>query len=296
MKIFKVINNNMVSVKNADGQEQLLKGLAIGYKKKPGDPVDESKIEKQFVLATKSLSRRFDEILVTLDRQIVEVCIDVIDEIKKSFKTPLSDALYITLIDHVNNLVDRLEQGIKFDNSVLWDLERIYPEEYALAQRAVEMLNERLEYQIDKEEASFITLHIVNAEMINNMNKTYKLTKYIDDICEIVISNLHVEFSENEYCFRRFVIHMKYMLNRIGRQEAIKVDSNNKILDSLIAEYEVAWITVEKITTYIEICMNYRLNREDQFYLMIHLVQIFCNASSDTEDREKTAQEKEDEG
>lgn len=39
MKIYKVINNNMVSVKTECGQEIMLKGLSIGFHKKQETPL-----------------------------------------------------------------------------------------------------------------------------------------------------------------------------------------------------------------------------------------------------------------
>ena len=35
MQIYKVINNNMVSIRTSENQEIMLKGLSIGYKKDP---------------------------------------------------------------------------------------------------------------------------------------------------------------------------------------------------------------------------------------------------------------------
>ena len=163
MQIYKVINNNMVSIRTSENQEIMLKGLSIGYKKRPGDEVDETKIEKRFVLEDISLIRRFNQMFTEIDKQLIDACIDVTSMIKEKSKTELSDALYVTLLDHVNNLVDRLQQNISFDNSILWDLPRVYPDEYKIAVHAVKLLNEKMPYKIDEDEANFITLHIVNA-------------------------------------------------------------------------------------------------------------------------------------
>lgn len=48
MKIIKVINNNVVSALDDDGEEIIVMGKGIGYGKKPGTLVDESRIEKKF--------------------------------------------------------------------------------------------------------------------------------------------------------------------------------------------------------------------------------------------------------
>ena len=102
----------MVSIRTSENQEIMLKGLSIGYKKRPGDEVDETKIEKRFVLEDISLIRRFNQMFTEIDKQLIDACIDVTSMIKEKSKTELSDALYVTLLDHVNNLVDRLQQNI----------------------------------------------------------------------------------------------------------------------------------------------------------------------------------------
>lgn len=276
MQIKKVIANNMVSVYDDYGGEMLLKGPGIGFKKRPGDLVDEERIEKRFVLADRRQSRRFEEIAVEIDAEVIEVCIDVVTVVKEDSPRPLSDTLYVTFIDHVSNLIDRLEHGIVFDNSILWNIKRIYPDEYELAYRAVGMLNERLPYEIDEDEASFIALHIVNSELMNDMNRTYKVTKYIEDICDIVSSNLHVEFNEGDYRVNRFLIHLKFLFESIEKKTAISGDSSSDgVLKTLGAANPDAWSAVLKVTTYIEMCTGYKLSNDEQLYLLIHLVQIF---------------------
>ncbi len=275
MQIYKVINNNMVSVRNDKGQETMLKGLSIGFKKKPGDVVDEEKIEQRFVLENEMIDRRFNEIIVDIDKNVIDVCIDVISKLKEDSKVKLNDSIYVTIIDHVSNLIDRLKLGIKFDNSILWDIRRIYPNEYSLAKEAVKVLSEKLLYDFDENEANFITLHIVNAEVLNDMHETYQITNAINDICDIVSSDLHSEFSDDDYYYNRFVMHLRYMLER-GKQKFSKNEnSGNDVLDTLVIKYPQVWETVDKITKYINSVLKYNVSNEQQLYLMVHLVRFF---------------------
>ena len=48
MKIKKVINNNIVVV-NQDGQDVIVMGRGLGFKKRPGAEIDQSSVEKEFV-------------------------------------------------------------------------------------------------------------------------------------------------------------------------------------------------------------------------------------------------------
>jgi beta-glucoside operon transcriptional antiterminator len=273
MKIYKVISNNMVSTIDKNNKEVMIKGNGIGYKKKAGDTVDEDRIEKKFILADEALTRRINEIIISIDNDTLEACVDVVDSIKKSSKIELNDSIYVTLIDHINGLIERMQQGMKFDNSLLWDLKRLYPDEYKLAANAVSLLNEKLPYKFDADEANFITLHIVNAEQWNDMHATYKMTTLINDICDIVSSSLDIQFEENDYYYNRFVMHLKFLLENI-RRESIKTEQND-VLDVLIDKYPKAWNVVVKVIDYIYKCTDYKLSDEEQMYIMIHTVQIF---------------------
>lgn len=280
VRINKVINNNMVSALGADGEEILYRGPGIGYGKRPGEKIDERRIEQSFVLSSASLVRRFHEISLDIDSSLIDVCFDVIGDIKRESRLPLSDSLYVMLTDHVYNLIDRLRQNIVFDNSVLWNLKSIYPEEYQLAKKAVKTLQERLPYGIDDSEASFVTLHIVNAEIGGDMHDTYQFTTFIEDILDIVASNLDIELNEDNYRINRFLVHLRYLFGRLASKDAAleaapDVDVEGLIADALEDGYPEIQRAVGRIVDYVKMSKGYELSREEQLYLLIHLVQIF---------------------
>ena len=47
MQIIKVINNNVISSEDDKGKEIIVMGKGIGFGKKAGEEIDETKIEKQ---------------------------------------------------------------------------------------------------------------------------------------------------------------------------------------------------------------------------------------------------------
>ncbi|WP_217620978.1 CAT RNA binding domain-containing protein, partial [Bacillus sp. GbtcB13] len=59
MKMAKVINNNVISVLNEQGQVLVVMGRGIASQNKPGEAVDEARIEKIFRLDNKDVSERF---------------------------------------------------------------------------------------------------------------------------------------------------------------------------------------------------------------------------------------------
>ena len=48
----KVFNNNAVATVHPDGREAILVGSGIGFGRRPGDTVDEKKIEKYILFMT----------------------------------------------------------------------------------------------------------------------------------------------------------------------------------------------------------------------------------------------------
>ena len=278
MRISRVVNNNMVSVVDERG-ETLYRGLGIGYGKRPGDTLDCAKIEQQFVLADTTLVRRFDELTIDIDAALIDVCLDVIAGIKAASPRPLSDAIYVMLTDHIYNLVERLKAGIVFDNSVLWNLRQIYPDEFLVARKAVRTLQQRLPYVIDDSEANFVTLHIVNAEMQGDMHKTYQFTKYINDIRDIVLSNLGVEFDADDYRANRFLMHLRFLFERLEREAPADLEVDATLIEALTTRYPAAERAVDKVAAYVHMSIGHELCREERLYLLIHLVQLFRGAS-----------------
>lgn len=53
MQIIKVINNNVISSEDDKGKEIIVMGKGIGFGKKAGEEIDETKIEKYSPFRTK---------------------------------------------------------------------------------------------------------------------------------------------------------------------------------------------------------------------------------------------------
>lgn len=61
--------------------------------------------------------------------------------------------------------------GIVFDPTLLLNVKSLYKEEYRLGLKVTELLRQKLKIDIDDGEASFIALHIINADWNSNMQQ-----------------------------------------------------------------------------------------------------------------------------
>ncbi len=163
MQIHKVINNNVLSAYDEQNQEIVIMGRGIGFKAKPGDIIDESKIEKVFHMENHSLSKKFQEMLSGMPLEHMEISNDIISYAQNEYGMRLNQSIYVALTDHINFAIQRYHQGIQLENALLGEIRQFYFQEYKVGKYAIRLLRERLGTEFSEDEAGFIALHFVNA-------------------------------------------------------------------------------------------------------------------------------------
>ena len=122
MVIEKVINNNIISAHDETGGEVVVMGRGIGYARRPGQDVDETRVEKVFHIKSRTVAEQFKELLAHMPLEHVQISNDIISYAKKNLKLKLNQSIYVTLTDHINFTIERYNQGIKPQNALLWDI------------------------------------------------------------------------------------------------------------------------------------------------------------------------------
>lgn len=131
MQIAKVLNNNVVVVLDEHRREQVVMGRGLAFQKRPGDVLDDSKIEKVFALQSDELVGRLGELLSQIPLEVMTTCDRIID-LARGRLGKLQESLYITLTDHCHFAIERQKKGIALRNVLLWEIKRLYPKEFAL--------------------------------------------------------------------------------------------------------------------------------------------------------------------
>lgn len=108
MKIFKVINNNIVITLDQNNQEIILMGRGLGFKQRPGNIIAENLIEKRFSL---SLSDKEDfsvsQLLINISLEDIKVATQILNYTENIFNTKVSDSKVIALSDHIHSALER---------------------------------------------------------------------------------------------------------------------------------------------------------------------------------------------
>ena len=72
MRIDRILNNNVVIIKDENGEEQVVCGKGIAYKKKAGDLLSEKLINKVFVLKDTAQKQHFQEIISEIPEEYIK--------------------------------------------------------------------------------------------------------------------------------------------------------------------------------------------------------------------------------
>lgn len=275
MVIDRILNNNVVIIKDKKGIEQVVCGKGIAFKKKVGDEIDEREVNKVFILQDQTQSRRFQELVSEIPLKHLQVADEIIEMIKIELGKKINDRIYISLSDHIYTAIQRFLEGITITNSMLWDIKRFYELEFSLALKALDIIKQRFQIELPEDEAAFITLHIVNAETDeSNIKQILEVTKIMQEISNIVKYYFSVEFDVDSVYYYRFITHIKFFAKRLVSNKTFKDSSDDELLEVVKMKYQTSYKCVERITEFILRKYKYELSNEEKLYLTIHIERV----------------------
>ena len=177
MQVDKVINNNLIRTHDEKGQEVLVMGCGIGFKKKPGEYIDDGKVEKVYVLQ-KEKRQHMEELFSSMPLECIQATNEIVEYATISLGRQLSNYLYLNLCDHIHFAIQRSKGGIPIQNALLAEIKRFYNHEYQIGMESLNIIERKTGVLLPEDEAGFIAMHLVNASMdFRDMGHTQEMMK-----------------------------------------------------------------------------------------------------------------------
>ena len=275
MIIKRILTNNAVVIDDENQQEKIVCGKGIAFKKRPGMEIDEMSINQTFILEGGGEYSRFEQLLKDVPLEYLELSSEIINMAKLEFAKKFKDNVIITLSDHLYVAIKRCREGMTISNPLLWDIKNFYEIEYDIGLRALELIKNKFHIQLPNDEAGFIALHIVNAELDeDNMDHIFQVTKVIQEIMTIVKYHFHAEFDTSNVYYYRFITHLKFFALRLLKDNQFNEDEENELLDVVKDKYCTSYECVLKIKDFLEKKYNYTLQEDEIVYLTIHVHRV----------------------
>lgn len=277
-EILRVMNNNIVLAKNQkNGNEVVLMGKGIGFGKKQGDVLssDSVLIEKSFEAGNNSsLKQNYIRMLEEVSGEVVEICTEILLLAEKKLGA-LSERSFIVVVDHISFAIEKLAKKIKIENPFSFEIEQLYPEEFAIGEFARKRIIEKLGIDITNDEVGFIALHLNAAKAHKVVTETLKSTRIIKNIVGIVEEELGVNLKDMPRLNNRFLIHLRGLLQRIDDEEILE---KHVLYEATIRECAEAFKIVLKLE---KLLVNEKkiISDADKFYLTLHIDRLIkkCN-------------------
>lgn len=277
MKVKKVINNNILCAVDEKGEELIITGKGIGYKRFPGEEIDQKQIGKIYRMEGKEEQRKLRELINEIPLEHFFLTQELVEYIKSQISNKLNESLLITLADHISFAIQRKEKGIEYKNPLSGPVMCYYPQEYQVGKVCLQMIEERCKIRLNPDEATFIALHIVNAEFNTKMSQMYDMTRMLDGCIRTAENYYQKKWNEDSVDLSRFVVHLRYMIWRLFKE---KEQDNKKeeqdILFRQIIQRNCArhYQCALDIAAYIQNEYGKQIPEEELVYMTIHLKRL----------------------
>ena len=273
MNIVKIMNNNVVSSLDEKNREIIVLGRGIGFKKKPGNSIQENLVEKIFRLSDEE-QNQFEKLVKEIPYENMKLANEIIYYATEYLEKKLSKSIYITLTDHLNFAIERQKQGLIFQNALLWEIRKYYEKEFAVGLKAVEMVKNTTGIALVEDEAGFIALHILNAEIDGTISEAMSMPGMIKDILNIVKYTMGVEFDEASLTYERFITHLRFFVQRAVTKKYYNMGDDSEVFQQFIQKCPEEYACAQKIQAYMLKKTDYEVSDEEILYLTMHIYRV----------------------
>ena len=274
MQIIKNINNNFAVAVDKKGNTLVIRGKGVGFGQVPRE-ADKKLIERSYY----DVDENYISMINEIPDDIIQISTRIIDQARMTLENPINSNIVFTLADHINFSIERYRKNMNIKLPIVYDVQHLYEKEYKLGLYGIELVKKELSEYLPKEEASYIALHLINAEE-QIRNKTLDEDKFVEEITEIIESEYDIRINKENFNYSRFASHMYYLFKR--SKDKIKVSSDNEALyEKLKKDYQKTNECTEKVADYLKEKLKTELSDEEKLYLMLHINRLCTREDCD---------------
>ncbi len=265
MKVIKNINNNFALAVDDDGNILVVRGKGIGFGN-VGRKINIADVERSYY----DVNEQCAKIINNISEEIIDVATLIVDKARQQLNTPIDSGIIFTLADHINFAIQRFQKNIEMKLPIAYDVRYFYAQEMEIGQYGLNIIRDKLKFDLSDDEAVYIALHLINAEEQAENKDEMLNNSIIEGITEIIEKEYCLKINKNNFNYSRFVSHMHYLFKR-GKTNHLIYSDNSAIYENLKREYQRTYVCADKINSYLSEKINLNLSDEEKMYLMLHI-------------------------
>jgi len=269
-RVIKVLNNNVCMAKDDKGMECIVVGKGIGFGKRPGDIIEEDKLEKIFYVQEDVNKIKFSELMEKIRGDVIGIAEEIIAMAEKIKGKKLNEHIHIALADHIAFAIERINMGIEIKNPFDIEIKALYKDDYNIALKALELINQRLNISLPEDEAGFIALHLHAALENAGLSNTVKNTRLVSQLVSTIEKHLGKYIDRDSIDYIRLVTHLRFAIDRVEKNAPV----TNELLVSIKKKFKKAYNIAMQVSKIIEDTLQKKVPEEETGYIAIHIQRL----------------------
>jgi len=267
MIIKQLLNNNALIALNEKQEEVIVIGTGLGFKRKVGSVVDESKVQKTFVLKNNS---KLGELISAVPIEYLEATEKIVHHTEETYDIKMDDSIYLILTEHIYFSLMRLKQGLALDNPFLEEMKSFYKTEYAAAEFARTVLKDMFQIMIPEEEIAYIAMHILETSTHITSIATGDILKIVDTVMAEILDIYGGRIKKDSLSYSRMLAHVKYFAKRFYENRE-NLNEDEKLNQILRKSFHKEYCCIEKISKKMKKVHEREMTEAEKMYLVLHL-------------------------
>ena len=266
MKVIRNINNNVAVCLDDNNHEVIAFGKGIGFQKAPYE-IELAQIDRTYY----NLDSHYIALLNELPEDIMEVTTEIVDKGSAYLGIELNKTFWFSLCDHINFAVENAKKGLIISNPMTNEIRHLYEKEMLLGKWAVKHIAKKLSIRLPQSEEGNLALHFINAmQMVKQSQEEDDMEHFVEDITDIIESEMNIIIDRNDFSYSRFVTHLKFLLKRSHKLNE-SISDNVKMYEQVYSNHPEIRGAIAKIKEYIIVELDIEPSKEELLYLMIHI-------------------------
>ena len=268
-----MLNNNVVLARDEFGREAILTGRGLGFQRKRGQDVDASLISRRYIPADNAQS--VAEVIAGIPLERLALIERVFRKAARGLNTDVPSSTLIAVVDHINQAMERVCQGLTMDYPLRAEVAHLHPEELRLAEAMVEEINATQEVQLPGGEAVALALHLFTAAIgAPSAQAASEQSRLIGQVMGLLEKSFGDAFDADSVNAARFAVHLRYFLVRARTAVQIEDGTSSLVADALRVSDPDAYRVARRIRDLLEIRLNTAVTDDETAYLALHVARL----------------------